>query len=60
MLASSGRKKTRPVPVDLGVVEVRLVPGQGPTRVTVRVDAQKVQQGLAALAQREAGQGGKK
>ena len=47
LLASSGRKKTRPVPVDLGVVEVRLVPGRGPARVTVKVDAQKVQQALA-------------
>lgn len=47
--------RARRVPVELGTVDVRLVPGAGPQRVTVSVDSKKIQRGLAELAQREAG-----
>ena len=39
----------RPVPVELGEVEVRLEPGADSQRVTVNYDAEAVQAGLAQL-----------
>lgn len=49
--------KGRPVPVDLGAVDVRLVAGARPPRVTANVDPELVQAGLATLMQREAASG---
>ncbi len=54
-LLRTGQKRTvRPVAVQLGPVEVRLVPGAGPQRVKVNIDAKKVQEAITDLAQREA------
>lgn len=44
----------KPVAVDLGEVEVRLVPGSGPQRVTVTFDPARVRDAVATLAQRRA------
>ena len=48
-------KRVRPVPVDLGEIEVSLVPGSGPLEVKVNFDPQAVQAAAAELARREAG-----
>lgn len=47
-----GSKDVRPARVDLGMVDVRLVPGAEPLRLTVKVDTHKVQAGLAKAAKR--------
>jgi hypothetical protein len=60
LIGTTRSRKVRPVPLELGAVDVRLVPGAGPQRVTVNVDPKKVQQGLAEVAQREAASGGQK
>lgn len=58
VLARLGIKDgVRPVEVDLGEVEVRLVPGTGPQRVVVTADAARVQQGMAEFTQRRAATG---
>lgn len=44
----------KPVSVDLGDVEVRLVPGSGPLRVPVVFEPARVREALATLAQRPA------
>ncbi len=54
LLATGKARKARPVGVELGKVQVRLVPGSGPLRVTVPVNAEKVAKALAELAQHEA------
>ena len=57
LLATGKARKVRAVPVELGVVDVRLVPGAAPQRVMVNVVPEPVQKGLADLAQREAASG---
>ena len=57
LLATGKTRKARAVVVELGVVDVRLVPGAGPQRVTVNIEPEKVQTALAELAQREAASG---
>jgi len=54
-LLATGKKRTvRPVAVQVGLVEIRLVPGSGPQRVKANIDAKKVQEAITDLAQREA------
>ena len=60
LLGTGEKRKARAVPVALGAVDVRLVPGAGPQRITVTVAPEPVQKGLAELAQREAASGQKK
>ena len=45
------------VSMALGEFDVRLIPGEGPQEVVLNVDPERVEQGLALLAQQEA-QGG--
>ena len=45
-------KDSRMVRVELGAVDVRLVPGAGPLKLTVNYDVKRVQAGLAQVAQR--------
>ncbi len=54
LLATGKNRITRAVPVDFGAVNVHIVPGGGLHRVTVSVDVEKVQKGLAELVRREA------
>ena len=50
-----GRDDSRPVPADLGEVDVRLVPGAQPQKVTATVDPAAVQDALAKLAENPGG-----
>ena len=47
-------KVARPVGLQLGEVDVQLVPGTGPQRVVMNFDPARLQRGLADLAQRQA------
>ena len=48
------RSGVRPVFVELGEVDVSLVPGSGPQQLVATVDPEKVQQGLTEFAQKQA------
>ena len=48
---SSNSKRVRPVPVELGQVDVELTPGAEMQRITIHADPAQIQRALAALAQ---------
>lgn len=60
LLGTTKKRKSRAIAVQLGVVNVRLVPGAGPLRLPVNIDAERIQKAMAELAQREASRVGRK
>jgi len=54
-----GASKVQPTTVELGAVEIKLVPGGGPERIAVPFDAQVVQQAIADARQRIEQEGGR-